>query len=327
MKWIKEKYKVMLGLWQSKNKNFVNMYMGACIFFLLSCVSFFYLKILNNNNEIINCIAKAIFQYFCLLLLSMSFGFMAWGFYVNNSIRRLKNAAKIMLLILLLISLGVLIVGIIFLASVFLIGIILKKRAKKMDNWINFMMILLILSGASFILLYPNLSISLYLIKNISLFLYDKWKLYIDAFSPILFTIITLLIGENYLIVTFLIWILKCKQTRMKKRNVKYIENEIRQCTGSKIDDLSEYVKKKQEKINQEKKKIQQSSNQDILYINNSIKRMWLIILIVAFIATTFKICPIDYICDFQEHQSDIINVLTVYTLILLYNDKRKEWI
>lgn len=327
---MKKKYRVMLGLWQSKNKNFANMYMGAGIFFLLFlllCVSFFYLKVLNNDNEILNYIAKAIFQYLCVFLLSMSLGCVVWGFYVNNSIRRIKNAARLVLPVILFISIVVFIVSIVFLLSVFLIAKILESRAKKIDNWINFMMILLILFGSSFLLLCPNLSISLYFIKKISLCLYDKWKLYIDAFSPILFTIITLFIGESYLIVVFLIWILKCKQKRAEKRNVKRIENEIKQCTGNKIDDLSEYVKKKQEKINQEKEKIQQSSNQDILYIKNSIKRIWLIILIFAFIATSFKVCPIEYICDLQEHQSDIINVLTVYTLILLYNDKRKEWI
>lgn len=241
---------------------------------------------------------------------------MVWGFYVNNSIRRIKKAAKIVLPVIIFISSVVFILSIVFLLSVFLIAKILELRAKKIDNWINFMMILLILLGVSFILLYPNLSISLYFIKNISLYLYDKWKLYIDTFSPILFTIITLLIGECYLIAAFLIWILKCKQKRVEKRIVEYTENKIRQCTDGKIDDLSEYMKK-----------IQQSSNQDILYIKNSIKRIWLIILIATFIVTTFKVCPIDYICDLQEHQSDIINVLTVYTLILLYNDKRKEWI
>lgn len=316
MKWMKKKYRVMLELWQSKNKNFANMYVGAGAFFLLSSVCFFYLKILNNDNEMLNSIAKAIFQYLCVFFLSISFGCMVWGFYVNNSIRRIKKAAKIVLPVIIFISSVVFILSIVFLLSVFLIAKILELRAKKIDNWINFMMILLILLGVSFILLYPNLSISLYFIKNISLYLYDKWKLYIDTFSPILFTIITLLIGECYLIAAFLIWILKCKQKRVEKRIVEYTENKIRQCTDGKIDDLSEYMKK-----------IQQSSNQDILYIKNSIKRIWLIILIATFIVTTFKVCPIDYICDLQEHQSDIINVLTVYTLILLYNDKRKEWI
>lgn len=66
MKWMKKKYRVMLELWQSKNKNFANMYVGAGAFFLLSSVCFFYLKILNNDNEMLNSIAKAIFQYLCV---------------------------------------------------------------------------------------------------------------------------------------------------------------------------------------------------------------------------------------------------------------------
>lgn len=55
----------------------------------------------------------------------------------------------------------------------------------------------------------------------------------------------------------------------------------------------------------------------------NSIKRVWLLILIIFFIAAVFNILPVE---GNECANSDIINVLTIYTLILLYLDKRKEW-
>lgn len=326
MKWIKKKYGVLLGLWQSKNKNYANMYMGAVLFFFLSCVHFFFIKMLNNNNELLNCIAKVIFRYLCIFFISMTLVTAAWAFYVNNSVKRIKNAAKIVLPVIIVISLVGIIVSVAFFISAFLIAKMLELRAGKIDNWINFLMIVLILLGGLCILLYPDFIISLYLIKGIALYLNDKWNLYIDSFSPILFTIITLLIGESYLIVAFLIWILKCKLRRIGKERLKSIENMFRQSAGSKIDDLSEYMKNKQDKIKQEKRKIRESGNCDIEYIQNSIKRIWLIILVLIFIGVIFKICPMDYIGDMEKYQSDIINVLTIYTLILTYLDKMKEW-
>ncbi len=302
-------------LWQSKDRDFANMFIGTGLFFLFSCICTFFLLIANNENEIINYITKTFFTYFTIFSLSISFALLAWGFYVNNSLRRLKNAVWIALPLLILISLCAILIGIPFLFISLIIGKIIEMRAKKIDNFINFMLILAILIMAILFLLSPNLSFSFWVVKKISIELDNICV--INAFACILFLLITLCICESYLLCSGLLLILKHRQNKLKKEDLKrykkYLEEDIENNSVESI----------KEQIDNEEDRIDKINKSDIKYLWNGVKRIWLLVLVIMFMAITFNVLNIKCI---ECYSSDIINVLTIYTLILLYYDKRKEW-
>ena len=59
----------------------------------------------------------------------------------------------------------------------------------------------------------------------------------------------------------------------------------------------------------------------DLEYQKKTIWKFQLVCLIILFFIATF--IP-DWL--FMGHQGDAINVITIFTLIMLYIDKRKEW-
>lgn len=64
----------------------------------------------------------------------------------------------------------------------------------------------------------------------------------------------------------------------------------------------------------------------DITYLKNTLRKVELAILILSFVMVALKILPKELLEYLNKYQSDTINVLIVYTLIMLYLDKRKEW-
>ena len=71
---------------------------------------------------------------------------------------------------------------------------------------------------------------------------------------------------------------------------------------------------------------LQKELDYDMSYLENTLKRVQLEILIILFIITVFKVVPLNLLDDLNSYQGDIINVLTIYTLIMLYMDKSREW-
>lgn len=317
-KHIKESVRKLPRLWQSKDDNFANMFMGAGLFFLLSCICTILLLISNNENEIINCITKGFFTYFITFSLSLSFGFLAWGFYVNNSLKRLKNAVWVALPLLILISLCAILIGIPFLIISLIVGKIIEMRAKKIDNFINFMLMLAILTMALLFLLSPNLSFSFWAVQKISIELGTICG--INVFTCILFLFITFCIFESFLVGYGLLLILKHRQKKLKKEHIKNFKKSLEEDIKNQKNESEEFIK---EQIVNEEDKLDKINKRDIEYLWNGIKRIWLLILVIVFMAITFNVLNIEGI---ECYSSDIINVLTVYTLILLYYDKRKEW-
>lgn len=317
-KHIKESVRKLPKLWQSKDNNFANMFMGAKLFFLLSCICIFLLLIANNENEFINYITKGFFRYFITFSLSLSFVLLAWGFYVNNSRRRLKNAVWLALPLLILITLCAILIGIPFLIISLIIGKIIEMRAKKIDNLINFMLMLAILTMTFLFFLSPNLSFSFWVVQKISIELDIICG--INVFTCILFLLITLCIFESFIVCYGLLLILKHRQKKLKKEHIKNFKKSLEEDIKKQENESEEFIK---EQIVNEEDKIDKINKRDIEYLWNGIKRIWLLILVIVFMAITFNVLNIEGI---ECYSSDIINVLTVYTLILLYYDKRKEW-
>ena len=76
-------------------------------------------------------------------------------------------------------------------------------------------------------------------------------------------------------------------------------------------------IKRPEEKIEYEKEDLKH----DISFQKKTFWKFQLAILILFFIYVTFSPYGI-----FKYHQSDAINVITLFTLIMLYKDKLKEW-
>ena len=114
--------------------------------------------------------------------------------------------------------------------------------------------------------------------------------------------------------------ILKHRQKKLKKEHIKNFKKSLEEDIKKQENESEEFIK---EQIVNEEDKIDKINKRDIEYLWNGIKRIWLLILVIVFMAITFNVLNIEGI---ECYSSDIINVLTVYTLILLYYDKRKEW-
>lgn len=321
IKSIKKIARKLPKLWQSKDADFKNMFMGTGIFFFLSCLCVLYLFMASNGNDFIDIVAKTVFAYLAFLLFSVSAAMLVWGFYVNNSCRILKNAGRIFLLLLLIISTWTILVGIPALIVYFIFEKIIETRAKKVDNFFNFLLVLAILLLAFIFLLSPNMSLSIWVINKVSILLASKVQ--INVFSCILFLLITLCVVESFLECAVLLLILKHRQNKNKKEQLKNIKNHHEEDNGTQNNGSEEFIKDEIENEEDEEKRLDMTNKRDREYLWNGIKRIWLIILVVGFSAVTFNLLNIEGI---ENYSSDIINVLTIYTLFLLYSDKRKEW-
>ena len=80
-------------------------------------------------------------------------------------------------------------------------------------------------------------------------------------------------------------------------------------------------IDEKNNDIKQYEEKQKDSLRYDLEYQKKTIWKFQLVCLIILFFIATF--IP-DWL--FMGHQGDAINVITIFTLIMLYIDKRKEW-
>ena len=89
------------------------------------------------------------------------------------------------------------------------------------------------------------------------------------------------------------------------------------------ISKIKKKVSKRQEDkdIKQYEENQKDSLRYDLEYQKKTIWKFQLVCLIILFLIATF--IP-DLL--FKDHQGDAINVITIFTLIMLYVDKRKEW-
>ena len=86
-------------------------------------------------------------------------------------------------------------------------------------------------------------------------------------------------------------------------------------------NDITKYIDEKNKDIRQYEKKQKDCLRYDLEYQKKTIWKFQLVCLIILFFIATF--IP-DLL--FKDHQGDAINVITIFTLIMLYVDKRKEW-
>lgn len=86
-------------------------------------------------------------------------------------------------------------------------------------------------------------------------------------------------------------------------------------------NDITKYIDEKNKDLRQYEENQKDSLRYDLEYQKKTIWKFQLVCLIILFLIATFF--P-DLL--FKGHQGDAINVITIFTLIMLYVDKRKEW-
>lgn len=309
-------------IWQSKNIDYKDLNIVGAFFLIFTVVCFLLSKVLVNENVIFTYIAQYGFSYLGILsiLLSLAFWFFYWYVYNNSKISG-KFLNVIIFLFMFFIVLSI-IIAIPFTALLGTLDKIISYRAKKLDNLINFMILFAISLTITSILFYPTIILSIYL--GTALTQYIPFN--INLFTIQLFLIISLLKIELNLLFGMSLFLM---QLHRKNKNRKVIKTQKDQYDNKfhKMTLLHDHISRKSENIKNITNNLENNMKYDMLYMRNTLKRIELAFLIIAFVILVFDIYPYDVKKELINYKGDVINVLTVYTLAMLYKDKRKEWI
>lgn len=316
----------MICLWQSRNENYKNLKGGGIAFFIITFICLGISLAVSNENVILNYIFKYTSRYIGSLSFLVSINFLSFYFYVYNRKNSLSNKAKVFIIPILIFLVLTLIAAIPFTILMGIISKILNFRAKKMDNLIRIMEFLTITLISVSLLIYPNFIIAYNFAILIKYILQLKCTFNLDAFPVSLFLFISLCTVESNLVFKLLIFIKKVQLNRDKKNKIKLVKKAIEKNLDIASFDIKSYMQDKNNKMMEIDSELKKEIEYDMSYLENTLKRVELAILIILFIVIVFKIVPFELLDILNKYQSDAINVLTIYTLAMLYMDKRKEW-
>lgn len=196
-------------------------------------------------------------------------------------------------------------------------GIIISIRAKKMDNFEIAIFIFII----DLIIIQNLLGIASVGITYISNYIREialRWaSLKIEEF-PLEFFLTLVFFKVVWDLTNFVLLVaLRGYGVIQIKKSVKDHKN-LKSYDFQHEHDIKEYIKNMHEYEESQKDEL----SYDLLYLRKALRRLQLFILVVLFIilalAPTYLL-PIKY-------QSDAINVITIFTLLILLRDKNKEW-
>ena len=286
----------------------------ALIFAVLSC----YFFIPNIFSE--GVIDRVIFRYLIIafaFLATLSFTSYFYIYSKKKTSKRFTSIVIVLYKLFLTICVVICIPIIIFLK---ITEIILSYRAKKLDNLENWLIILVIDLFVIMALCYIDILSVQRVTESIIYFVKNQYNYNIIKYPLELFLILCLFKLEmdvtNMIILKVMnhFGISKIKRKVGERQKNKTYDYLIK-------DDISKYIDEKNNDIKQYEEKQKDSLRYDLEYQKKTIWKFQLVCLIILFFIATF--IP-DWL--FMGHQGDAINVITIFTLIMLYIDKRKEW-
>lgn len=286
----------------------------ALVFAILGC--FFFVP----NNFSDGVFAKVTFGYLIVAFVFLAVLSFASYFYIYSKKKLSKRIAGIVIFlykIFLILCFVVCIPIIIFLK---ITEKILSYRAKKLDNLENWLIILVIDLFVIMALCYIDIWSAEKITGFIAYFIKTQYGYDIIMYPSELFIILCLFKVEmdaaNIIILKIMnrFGISKIKK-KVSKRQKEKANDFLSQ------NDISKYIDEKNKDIRQYEKSQEDSLKYDLEYQKKTIWKFQLVCLIILFLIATF--IP-DFL--FKDHQGDAINVITIFTLIMLYVDKRKEW-
>lgn len=304
------------NLYQSQNKNMggKGLLWMALIFIVLSC----YFFIPNIFSE--GVIDRVIFRYLIIafaFLATLSFTSYFYIYSKKKTSKRFTSIVIVLYKLFLTICVVVCIPIIIFLK---ITEIILSYRAKKLDNLENWLIILVIDLFVIMALCYIDILSVQRVTEFIIYFVKNQYNYNVIKYPLELFLILCLFKLEmdvtNMIILKVMnhFGISKIKRKVSERQKNKTYDYLIK-------DDISKDIDEKNNDIKQYEEKQKDSLRYDLRYQKKTIWKFQLLCLIILFFIATF--IP-DWL--FMGHQGDAINVITIFTLIMLYIDKRKEW-
>lgn len=304
------------NLYQSQNKNMggKGLLWMALIFVVLSC----YFFIPNIFSE--GVIDRVIFRYLIIafaFLATLSFTSYFYIYSKKKTSKRFTSIVIVLYKLFLTICVVVCIPIIIFLK---ITEIILSYRAKKLDNLENWLIILVIDLFVIMALCYIDILSVQRVTEFIIYFVKNQYNYNVIKYPLELFLILCLFKLEmdvtNMIILKVMnhFGISKIKRKVSERQKNKTYDYLIK-------DDISKDIDEKNNDIKQYEEKQKDSLRYDLRYQKKTIWKFQLLCLIILFFIATF--IP-DWL--FMGHQGDAINVITIFTLIMLYIDKRKEW-
>lgn len=323
---IKEFLQKTIKLWQSNNREYENVKIGGILFFGFGFVFLVLSYFMVNENILITNIAKYTFLYFAILVFCVAIDFFLIYFYVYNDLNHFKRSAKYFLVPLIILLTATLIIGIPFIVILGIISKILNFRAKKMDNLISFMLYSVITVIVISVFIYPDYILAYFISNYTKYILLIKCNFNIGVYPVGLFIFISLLKLEVNTFFYGLLFINQNIQDKSIKKRLKAIENKFDKNISYSDFDIKAHVQNKSEILKVAKDKMKYEISYDVTYLKNTLRKVELALLILFFIIVVLKILPKESLEYLDKYQSDTINVLTIYTLIMLYLDKRKEW-
>lgn len=314
-------------LWQSKNVDDKYLKFGVILFAIMGVVCLLLSYLLHSGNIILDTIAEYTFLYSAIMTFFISVDCLIYYFYTYNSFRHFQKVAKYLLFSVIIFLLALtLIIGIPGIIALGIIGKIIDFRAKKIDNLINFLLYFVISLIIIYILSYPNYLFAFFFSNWLVYLLGLKLSLNLDVYCISLFMFLYLF---KLQIDTFFRGLLFIRQKKSYKTIVKNLETA-QTILDNNIDpstfDIQTHKQAKDEILRSKENKLKKNLNFDLTYIKNTLRKVELAILILLFVMVSLRIAPIESLEYLNKHQSDTINILTIYTLIMLYSDKRKEW-
>lgn len=296
-------------LWQSKDENFKDTKIGGIYIFLLSALPLIIIIFLSDNNlDFIRNTGIKMFKYLAFIFAYLSIVLVITHYYVNNNMKLYKWIICIIKLAYKII-LGVFIIcAIPLLVGLKIIEVILKFRAKKIDNLINFCTILFF----DFILLVFFWIISLLIANALSLKIIDiflKFNIKLNMNFMFLMCLFLIMKFELDMFSKIIITIMKKVKEKKTKKKMEKLGNR---------NDISHIDITKE--VHVDIIKAQEDLEYDLNYYKKSIWKLQLASLIIIFF---LAMASVDL---FNGLNSEVKDVCTLITLGMLYLDKRKEW-
>lgn len=308
MKVINEKIN---NLWQSRRKDIGEKgLLWMVLFFTIIDIMFIVYFLISKT-----VIDKVLFGYFVTVCTSVMMLFLISYFYIYNKLHISRRFTKVIQCIykLLLCLCFLICIPVIIILKIF--EIIINKRAKKFENFENVLIIITIDLFAIIALVYVDAEIADYLA---SYFAYISNN--IICSYPVAIFILLGLIKIDVDLINMVILKIMNKHGMLKiNRAVSRKQRSIPDKLPTNVD-IKKYVENRQEEIKKFKQTRVESLNWDLEYQKKTLWRFQLLCLVILFVIATFAFEILF------KNQSDAINVITIFTLILLYLDKRKEW-
>lgn len=305
------------NLYQSQNKNMggKGLLWMALIFGILSCY-FFIPNIFSDR-----VIDTVVFRY---LIIAFAFlatlSFTSYFYIYSNKKKISKRFTGIVIVLYKLFLTICVVICIPIIISLKITEIILSYRAKKLDNLENWLIILVIDLFVIMALCYIDILSAQRVTESIIYFVKNQYNYNVFKYPLELFLILCLFKLEmdatNMIILKVMnhFGISKIKRKVSERQKDKKYDYLIK-------DDISKYIGEKNNDIKQYEEKQKDSLRYDLEYQKKTIWKFQLVCLIILFFIAAF--IP-DWL--FMGHQGDAINVITIFTLIMLYIDKRKAW-